>query len=79
MRYMIYSYWVLRKLDSTTSFHFERGASKSLFPFRIRGANMAKKKVTYKGRKFTVLEENNNRVKLTDGTIHFWVDKKYVE
>lgn len=40
---------------------------------------MAKKKVTYKGRKFTVLEENNNRVKLTDGTIHFWVDKKYVE
>ena len=28
---------------------------------------------TYKGRTFEVLERNGNRVKLTDGTIHFWV------
>ena len=28
---------------------------------------------TYKGRTFEVLERNDNRVKLTDGMIHFWV------
>lgn len=34
--------------------------------------------VTYKGQKYTLLEEGNGKVKLTDGTIHFWVKAKDV-
>lgn len=29
--------------------------------------------VTYKGQKYTVLDRNDHKVCLTDGTIHFWV------
>lgn len=29
--------------------------------------------VTYKERKYTVMERNDQKVCLTDGTIHFWV------
>ena len=48
--------------------------------------NMAEKKttkktnkVTYKDKKFTVMEEVNGRLKLTDGIIHFWVKADKVE
>lgn len=37
-----------------------------------------KETVTYKGNKYTLLEEANGRCKLTDGTIHFWVKEKDV-
>lgn len=37
------------------------------------------KKVTYKNKKFTVMEEANGRLKLTDGIIHFWVKADKVE
>lgn len=37
------------------------------------------KKVTYKDKKFTVMEEVNGRLKLTDGIIHFWVRADKVE
>lgn len=37
------------------------------------------KKVTYKNKKFTVMEEVNGRLKLTDGIIHFWVKADKVE
>ena len=37
------------------------------------------KKVTYKGKKFTIMEEVNGRLKLTDGIIHFWVKADKVE
>lgn len=37
------------------------------------------KKVTYRDKKFTVMEEVNGRLKLTDGTIHFWVKADKVE
>lgn len=37
------------------------------------------KKVTYKDKKFTVMEEVNGRLKLTDGIIHFWVKADKVE
>ena len=46
---------------------------------------MAKKKadkpakVTYKQQKYTVLEEQDGKLKLTDGIIHFWVRKDNVE
>lgn len=36
-------------------------------------------KVTYKEQKYTVLEESGNKLKLTDGIIHFWVKKENVE
>lgn len=35
--------------------------------------------VTYKGREFEVLDRQNNKVMLTDGTIHFWTKAKNVE
>lgn len=38
-----------------------------------------KKTVTYKNRKFTVLDSNDRSMKLTDGTIHFWVRADRVE
>ena len=37
------------------------------------------KKVTYRDNKFTVMEEVNGRLKLTDGIIHFWVKADKVE
>lgn len=37
------------------------------------------KKVTYRDKKFTVMEEANGRLKLTDGIIHFWVKADKVE
>lgn len=37
------------------------------------------KKVTYRDKKFTVMEEVNGRLKLTDGIIHFWVKADKVE
>ena len=37
------------------------------------------KKVTYRDKKFTVMEEVNGRLKLTDGIIHFWVKAEKVE
>lgn len=37
-----------------------------------------KKKVTYNGKKYEVLEQNETMTKLTDGTIHFWVRTKDV-
>ena len=37
------------------------------------------KKVTYKDKKFAVMEEVNGRLKLTDGVIHFWVKADKVE
>lgn len=37
------------------------------------------KKVTYKQQKYTVLEEQGNKLKLTDGIIHFWVRADSVE
>ena len=37
------------------------------------------KKVTYKDKKFAVMEEVNGRLKLTDGIIHFWVKADKVE
>ena len=37
------------------------------------------KKVTYRDKKFTMMEEANGRLKLTDGTIHFWVKADKVE
>ena len=37
------------------------------------------KKVTYRDKKFTVMEEVNGRLKLTDGIIHFWVKTDKVE
>ena len=37
------------------------------------------KKATYKDKKFTVMEEVNGRLKLTDGVIHFWVKADKVE
>lgn len=38
-----------------------------------------KTKVTYKGQKYSVMEETDTKLKLTDGTIHFWVRKESVE
>lgn len=35
--------------------------------------------VTYKGRKYIVLEETEDKIKLTDKVIHFWVKKEIVE
>ncbi len=32
-----------------------------------------KNTVTYKGKKYEVLEQNETKTKLTDGIIHFWV------
>lgn len=32
-----------------------------------------KDEVLYRGQKYTILEEANGKVKLTDGMIHFWV------
>lgn len=37
------------------------------------------KKVTYRDKKFTIMEEVNGRLKLTDGIIHFWVKADKVE
>ena len=37
------------------------------------------KNVTYKQQKYTVLEEQDGKLKLTDGIIHFWVRKESVE
>ena len=37
------------------------------------------KKVTYKGQKYTVLEQTDDRIMLTDGLIHFWVKASDVE
>ena len=37
------------------------------------------KKVTYRDKKFSVMEEVNGRLKLTDGIIHFWVKADKVE
>lgn len=34
--------------------------------------------VEYKGRTFDVLEESEHALKLTDGTIHFWVRRNNV-
>lgn len=34
---------------------------------------------TYKNQKYTILEEANGKVKLTDGTIHFWVRADSIE
>ena len=36
-------------------------------------------KVTYKKQKYTVMEEQGDKLKLTDGIIHFWVKKDNVE
>lgn len=36
-------------------------------------------RVTYRGQTFTVLERTENRVKLTDGAIHFWAWAKDVK
>lgn len=36
-------------------------------------------RVTYKGQTFTVLDRTDNRVMLTDGTMHFWVWAKDVK
>lgn len=38
-----------------------------------------KNTVTFKGRKFTVLEKNDLSYKLTDGSIHFYAKAKDVE
>ena len=38
-----------------------------------------KNTVTYKNRQFTVLDRNERALKLTDGTIHFWVRADRVE
>ena len=35
--------------------------------------------VTYRDQKYTVLERNDHKVKLTDGIIHFWVKADNVE
>ncbi len=32
-----------------------------------------KNKVMFKEKEYEVLEQNENKVKLTDGSIHFWV------
>ena len=45
---------------------------------------MARKKseantCTYKGKTFTILEDNGRTIKLTDGIIHFWVKADKVE
>lgn len=39
------------------------------------------KKITaiYQGKKYDVLEQNEHKVCLTDGSIHFWVRAKDVE
>ena len=48
------------------------------------GKDMAKKtskktdKVTFKGKEYEVLERLPDRLKLTDGLIHFWVRTKDV-
>lgn len=55
--------------------------------FVFMGVNMAEKKttkkttkkVTYRDKKFTVMEEVNGRLKLTDDVIHFWVKADKVE
>lgn len=49
---------------------------------------MAEKKTTkkknkapwciYNGKEYTILEEQDNKVKLTDGIIHFWAKKENV-
>lgn len=36
-------------------------------------------KVTYRDREYIVLERNEDKVKLTDGLIHFWAKAKDVE
>lgn len=36
-------------------------------------------KVTYKNRQFTVLERTDRMLKLTNGSIHFWVRADRVE
>ncbi len=33
----------------------------------------------YNGKEYTILEEQENKVKLTDGVIHFWVKKEKVD
>lgn len=38
-----------------------------------------KNTVTYKGKQFTVLEKNERSMKLTNGSIHFWVRADRVE
>lgn len=35
--------------------------------------------VTYNGQKYEVIERQPDKVKLTDGLIHFWVNLKNVE
>ena len=58
---------------------------RSAWPFAFVEVNMAEKKkkttkkVTYRDKKFTVMEEANGRLKLTDGIIHFWVKADKVE
>lgn len=37
-----------------------------------------KTKATYKGKAYKILEQNENKTKLTDGVIHFWVKTKDV-
>ena len=34
---------------------------------------------TFRGQKYIVLERSDHKVKLTDGTIHFWVKASNVE
>lgn len=38
-----------------------------------------KNTATYNGQKYTVLDEANGKIKLTDGVIHFWVKADKVE
>ena len=38
-----------------------------------------KAEVSYNGKEYSVLEEVNGRLKLTDGTIHFWVKAEKIE
>ena len=42
-------------------------------------AEPKKQTAIYKGQKYTVLEQNEHRICLTDGTIHFWVKADCVE
>lgn len=63
-----------------------KATGENLVAFVFMEADMAEKKttkktkkVTYKDKKFTVMEEVNGRLKLTDGIIHFWVKADKVE
>lgn len=38
-----------------------------------------KNECLYRGMKYKVMEENDDKLKLTDGIIHFWVKKADVE